>query len=90
MGKLKDIIYDLQQLEYYTGLHAGKWEENAYIRLDSTLEWNYMVENMAKAYNVPFNNNDVDFDDEYSIDEFTFELKEQIADKLKRILTNNE
>lgn len=82
MNNNKKILKDLLELEYYTGLNAGRWEQNEYDRLDLMQEWVNFVSNMALKYNIDFNDFDVDYSDEYSLDEFYFELKEIIKSTL--------
>lgn len=86
MSRIKDTLHDLLELEYYSGLNAGRWEQNEYDRVFTTQKWNCYVERMAQNYGIEFNHDNVDFNDEYDLDEFTFELKEHLKNKLLYIL----
>lgn len=87
MSKIKDVIQDLETLQYYSGLCSGRWEQNEYDRLNFVKNWNCIVEKMAKEYGIGFDSSRVNKEDEYELDEFTFELKENIRSKLEDILT---
>lgn len=86
MGRIKDVLHDFEKLEYNTGLHSGRWEQDEYNRVEFTQEWNCFVERMAEEYGIEFNNSNIDYEDEYQLDEFTYELAENIKSKLIDIL----
>lgn len=86
MGRMKDVLHDFERLEYETGLHSGRWEQDEYNRVEFTQEWNCFVERMAENYGIGFNNENIDYENEYELDEFTFELANNIKSKLIDIL----
>ena len=86
--KTNNVLNDLLRLEYETGRHCGLWEEET-TRLETTLEWNDYVENLAVEYGIGFDCSNVHYEDEYDLDEFTFGLKENIQSVLLDILELN-
>lgn len=86
MNKKEIILKDLENLHYYGGLNAGRWEQNEYDRLHLMKEWMNRIENLAEEYNIKFDTSNLDFDDEYELDEFYFDLSEEIRIKLEKLL----
>lgn len=79
-GKLtkKEILNDLLSMEFQSGMNSGRWEQNEYDRLSMTQQWNTLIENIAYDYGVGFNSKNIDYEDEYDLDEFTSDLHDNI------------
>ena len=80
------ILKDLEKLNFYDGLNSGRWEQNEYDRLDLMKEWIDIIEYLADEYNIKYNTERLDYNDEYEVDEFYYDLSTDIKIKLKKIL----
>ena len=87
INKKKDnILNDLEKLNYYDGLNSGRWEQNEYDRLDLMEEWIYIIEDLAEEYNIEYNTDRLNYDNENKVDEFYYNLSTNIKIKLRKIL----